>query len=101
MILFDNDGAKALIKAIINITDEKECENFLEDLMTAKEILEISQRMEVAEMLKENMSYSVICEKTGASTATISRVNRCYIYGNGGYRNILEKMNKPDKKSGG
>ena len=87
-----SDGYKLLIKAIVSIDSEEECEAFLEDLMTKKELNDITQRLEVAKMLSEQTVYNKIVEKTGASTATISRVNRAYLYGMGGYGKILEKV---------
>ena len=88
----ENEGIKMLVKAILSIDDENECVNFLEDIMTRKEMLDISQRLMVAKMLSEQAVYNKIVEQTGASTATISRVNRCYNYGAGGYAAVLEKI---------
>ena len=70
----------------------------LDDLMTKKELLDITQRMLVAKMLSEDTVYTKIVEETGASTATISRVNRCYLYGPGGYSNILKKIGTEGEK---
>ena len=68
----------------------EECRAFLEDLMTGKEIQDCSQRILVARMLQEKQVYNAISAATGASTATISRVNRCCAYGTGGYRLVLD-----------
>ncbi|MBQ8850719.1 MAG: hypothetical protein IJ011_10625 [Clostridia bacterium] len=92
MNLNENDGYKLLIKALVALETEEECEAFLEDLITKKELNDITQRLEVAKLLSEQIVYNKIVEKTGASTATISRVNRAYLYGPGGYRKILEKI---------
>lgn len=92
MDLFENDGYKLLIKALVSIHDEEECRLFLDDLMTKKELSDIAQRMLVAKMLYEQAVYNKIVEETGASTATISRVNRCIQYGEGGYFTILKKI---------
>ena len=81
-----------MIKALVAIDNEEECEAFLEDLMTKKELGDITQRLEVAKLLSEQTVYNKIVEQTGASTATISRVNRSYLYGMGGYGMILEKI---------
>ena len=78
----------------MSLKSEEECANFLEDLMTRKEINDAAQRMLVAKMLSEQAVYSKIVEKTGASTATISRVNRAYNYGAGGYDRILKRLEK-------
>lgn len=96
MDLNHNEGYKLLIKAMLSLETEEDCAHFLEDLMTRKEILDAAQRMLVAKLLSEQTVYSKIAEETGASTATISRVNRSYQYGAGGYRYVLEKI-KEDK----
>ena len=91
-----NEGYELLIKALLSLKTEEECANFLEDLMTRKEIADAAQRILVAKLLSEQTVYSKIAEETGASTATISRVNRSYLYGAGGYRTVLEKINNKD-----
>ena len=88
----ENKGYKLLIKALVEVDNENDCEMLLDDLMTRKELLDIAQRMLVVKMLSEQAIYNKIVEETGASTATISRVNRAYIYGSGGYSKILEKI---------
>ncbi len=90
--LRENEACKLLAKAILSLKTEEECLAFLEDLMTRKEISDIGQRLEVAKMLSEQAVYNKIVEKTGASTATISRVNRAYHYGSGGYQKILNRI---------
>ena len=97
MNLNENRGYKLLVKALVAIDNEKDCEALLEDLITRKELLDIAQRMLVAKMLSEQAVYNKIVEDTGASTATISRVNRCYLYGAGGYPKILEKIREEDQ----
>ena len=92
--IFDNESVKLLIKAFMMLENEEECKAFLEDIMTTKEILDISQRIVVAKMLSEQAVYNKIAEETGASTATISRVNRSYSYGTGAYKTVLERLDK-------
>lgn len=92
--IFDNDGAKLLIRALLSLENEEECRAFLEDVLTTKEILDLEQRMIVVKMLSEQTVYNKIAEETGASTATISRVNRSYLYGKGGYQTVLERIVK-------
>lgn len=92
MDLKENKGYNLLIKAIMSLESEDECEKFLEDLLTRKEIEDSAQRLLVARLLSEQVVYSKIAEETGASTATISRVNRAYLYGSGGYREMLKKI---------
>ena len=84
----------ALFDAILSLKDREECYTFFEDVCTINELLSLSQRFEVAAMLKNRNTYLEIAEKTGASTATISRVNRSLNYGNDGYDMVLERMNK-------
>ena len=81
-----------LVKAVLQLETEDECFSFFEDICTIKEIQDMSQRLHVAEMLNQNKSYTEISKETGASTATISRVNKCLNYGSDGYRRILEKL---------
>lgn len=81
-----------LFNAILKLSTVDECYNFFDDLCTIKEVQDMAQRLEVAKMLNENISYIKISEKTGASTATISRVNKCLVYGSDGYKLALDKM---------
>ncbi len=98
MNLNENKGYKLLVKALVAIDNEKECEALLEDLMTKKEMLDIAQRILVAKLLSEQVVYNKIVEETGASTATISRVNRSYLYGAGGYSFVLDKIKEDSDK---
>ncbi|CCZ28517.1 trpR-related protein YerC/YecD [Firmicutes bacterium CAG:194] len=81
-----------LFEAILTLKSKEECYSFFEDLCTVNELLSLSQRFEVAAMLKEHKTYLEIAEKTGASTATISRVNRSLTYGNDGYEMVFSRM---------
>ena len=81
-----------LYKAILTLETEEECYNFFQDLCTIPELRSMEQRYEVATLLSQGMIYNDILERTGASSATISRVNRSLIYGAGGYESVLEKM---------
>ena len=81
-----------LFDAILTLKDKEECYTFFEDVCTVNELLSISQRFEVALMLREGRTYLDISEETGASTATISRVNRSLNYGNDGYDMALKRM---------
>ena len=85
-----------LFHAVLSLKSVEECYKFFDDLCTIHELKSIAQRFAVAKMLKENITYSEIGEKTGASTATISRVNRCLNYGDGGYNLILKRMENND-----
>ena len=81
-----------LFKAILSLENEKECSKFFEDICTIKEIQDIAQRLEVARLLEEGRAYNDVAKQTGASTATISRVNKCISYGSGGYKIVLDRM---------
>ena len=87
-----------LFEAILSLQDKEECYRFFEDVCTVNELLSLSQRFEVARMLRDQRTYLDIAEKTGASTATISRVNRSLNYGNDGYDMVFERMNNKDEK---
>ncbi|MCI8928862.1 MAG: TrpR YerC/YecD [Lachnospiraceae bacterium] len=86
------DAVNHLFDAILCLETREECYDFFEDLCTVNELLSISQRYEVASMLKSRKTYLEIAEKTGASTATISRVNRSLNYGNDGYDLVLGRL---------
>ena len=81
-----------LFDGILCLKTKEECYHFFEDLCTVNELLSLSQRFEVASMLRDHCTYLEIAEKTGASTATISRVNRSLNYGDDGYEMIFERM---------
>lgn len=81
-----------LFEAILSLQDKEECYIFFEDICTVNELLSLSQRFEVAGMLRTQKTYLDIAEKTGASTATISRVNRSLNYGNDGYDMVFERI---------
>ena len=81
-----------LYKAILLLKDEEECYDFFQDLCTITELRAMEQRFEVACMLNKGMIYNDILEKTGASSATISRVNRSLQYGKGGYAVVFERL---------
>lgn len=89
---FKND-LDMLFKAVLELQNIDECYKFFEDIATITELKAISQRIQVAKMLKEKKVYTEIAEATGASTATISRVNKCLNYGQGGYNIVLDRIN--------
>ena len=91
------EAVDTLFDAILSLENRDECYSFFEDLCTVNELLSLSQRFEVAKMLKEKRTYLEISEKTGASTATISRVNRSLNYGHDGYDMVFERMAEQEK----
>lgn len=81
-----------LYDAILQLKNREECYAFFEDICTISELQALSQRLQVAKLLREKITYQEISKRTGASTATISRVNRCVVYGTGGYDLALERI---------
>ena len=92
-----NKAADDLFNAIMSIQDLDECYKFFADLCTAKEIKAMAQRYGVAKLLLDRKTYSEIEESTGASTATISRINRTLQYGADGYISVIERMNSREE----
>ena len=90
-------SADRLFEAILSLKDTDECYNFFEDLCTINELTSLSQRLSVAKKLDEGKTFNVITSETGASSATIGRVNKCLSYGTGGYRKVLDRI-KEEKK---
>ena len=86
------EATDLLFDAILSLKDKAECYTFFEDICTINELMSLSQRFEVAKRLREQKTYLEIAEKTGASTATISRVNRSLNYGNDGYDMVFERI---------
>ncbi len=87
-----NQSTELLFKCVLTLKTVEDCYNFFEDLCTMQELESISQRVMVAKALSEKLVYNDIVEKTGASTATISRVKRSYQYGNGGYDKAFRNL---------
>ena len=94
-----NPTLEYLIRGFLTLQDVNECRDFLFDLCTESELLEMSRRLQAAKMLKSGMIYTEIAERTGLSTATISRVNRCLKYNeNSGYDVVLERLAKEERR---
>ncbi len=89
---FENPEIDGLFSAVLALRDMEDCYRFFEDICTVNEIKSMAQRLEVAKMLRNGATFSSIEEKTGASSATISRVNRCLQYGADGYKTILKRL---------
>ncbi len=94
----DNDNIKFLIEAILELRSLEEGYDFFEDLCTMTELKSMSQRLVVAKMLRDKRVYSEIVKDTGASTATISRVNRSLIYGCNGYEEVFNRLAKKSEE---
>ncbi len=93
----ENDNINFLFRAVLQLQDIDECYDFFEDLCTVQELKTLAQRIVVAKMLSEKSVYTDIVAATGASTATISRVNRSLQYGCDGYDKIFERLNSEDE----
>lgn len=89
---FRNAETDALFEAILSLNSLEECYLFFEDACTIKEIREIAQRFQVARLLADGQNYQEVNAKTGVSTATICRVNKCLNYGEGGYRTAIQRL---------
>ena len=89
-----------LYQAILTLQDLDECKKFFSDLCTVAELRAMEQRFEVAMLLSDGMIYNDILERTGASSATISRVNRCLHYGADGYRTVIPRLREKQGKEG-
>ena len=97
MFQMKNDSLDRFFEAILKLDSIDDCYRFFDDVCTVKEIREIAQRLDVAKYLSEGKNYQEISAMTGASTATISRVNKCLNYGSGGYRSMLAKLKESEK----
>ena len=90
-----------LFQGILTLESVEECYAFFEDVCTIKEAQAMAQRFRVASQLSNNKNYNEIQEDTGASSATISRVNKCLLYGNGGYATALQRLQKTGERNDG
>ncbi len=95
-----NERTDRLLDGILSLQNREEAYRFFEDLCTVNELESLGQRFEVAGMLREDRTYQDIGQTTGASTATISRVNRCLNYGTDGYVMVLDRMSNENQRSG-
>ncbi len=93
---FNTESIERLFKVILELGSVDECYKFFEDICTVKELQDLAQRLDIALMLSEGKNFNLISSEVGASSATISRVNKCLMYGNGGYQTAINKL-KGDK----
>ena len=93
-----SERADMLARAFLSLDSVDDCYRLFEDLFTIREVQDLSQRLEVAQLLSSKATYTEIVEKTGVSTATIGRVNRALNYGAGGYQQVLETLHKEDSQ---
>lgn len=93
-----SDRNAALYRALLTLKTPEECYDFFSDLCTVSEQMAMEQRFEVAVLLDQGSIYSDVLEKTGVSSATVSRVKRCLNYGSGGYRGVLDRMKEQEEQ---
>ena len=96
----DKDMAQSFFDAVLSLKTAEECQAFFLDVCTIKELQDLTQRFQVAVLLNEGRNYQEISRETSVSSATISRVNRCLLYGDGGYRTVLERRAQSEVKNG-
>ncbi len=92
----DMDVANFFFNAVLSLRTVEECQAFFKDVCTIKELQDLTQRLQVAVLLDQGRNYQEISKQTSVSSATISRVNRCLVYGDGGYRTVLDRMKEGD-----
>ena len=93
-----SEEKKLLFEAILSLQSVEECQLFFDDLCTIKELQSLTQRLQVAIQLDEGKNYNAVSEDTGVSSATICRVNKCLLYGDGGYRLVLDRLKKTEEE---
>ncbi len=92
MTKLHSDSVDRLFEAVLSLETVEECYRFFEDICTIKEVLEMAQRLDTAILLDEGKNYQTISQEVGISTATISRVNKCLVYGSEGYRLAIDRL---------
>ena len=95
---FKRPDIDELFEAVLTLKDMEDCYRFFEDICTINEIHAIAQRLQVAKLLSEKKTYNEIESTTGASTATISRINKCLVYGADGYKRVLAAMKEKNNE---
>ena len=93
-----SENMDRLFDAVLKLESREACYAFFEDLCTVKELQDMAQRLQVAQMLYDGCSYQTIAEKAETSTATIGRVSRCLNYGSGGYREVIQRLKKDEEQ---
>ncbi|MBQ1471673.1 MAG: TrpR-like protein YerC/YecD [Eubacterium sp.] len=89
---YQREDIDELFQAVLTLKDVEDCYRFFEDICTVNEIYAIAQRLQVAKLLSQKKTYNEIEQITGASTATISRINKCLVYGADGYKRVLDRL---------
>ena len=99
--ILERNDVDELFDAVLTLKNREDCYRFFEDICTINEIYSIAQRLRVAKLLSEKKTYMEIAQETNASTATISRINKCLVYGADGYKRVLERLAKKEKDDNG
>ena len=94
-----NPDTDQLFEGILKLRSVEECYRFFTDICTIKELQAMTQRLQVAKQLYEGRNYNEVYRDTGVSSATISRVNKCLNYGDGGYKTVLDRMEGKDNET--
>ena len=94
---FHSESVDTLVKGLLKLETEEESYAFLEDVCTIKELQDMAQRFDVALKLSDGFNYNQVSKETGASSATISRVNKCLMYGNNGYKTVIDRIKNEEK----
>ena len=94
---FHSESVDTLVKGLLKLETEEECFAFLEDVCTIKELQDMAQRFDVALKLSDGFNYNQVSKETGANSATISRVNKCLMYGNNGYKTVIDRIKNEEK----
>jgi TrpR-related protein YerC/YecD len=94
---FHSESVDTLVKGLLKLETEEECFAFLEDVCTIKELQDMAQRFDVALKLSDGFNCNQVSKETGASSATISRVNKCLMYGNNGYKTVIDRIKNEEK----
>ena len=95
---FKREDIDELFEAVLTLKDSEDCYRFFEDICTINEIHAIAQRLQVAKLLSEKKTYNEIEALTSASTATISRINKCLVYGADGYKRVLARLKEKESQ---
>lgn len=98
MSSWKNKDTDVLCDVLLSLRNRAECYALLEDLCTIREVQDMAQRLAVAKMLDNGVSYTEICRTTGVSTATVSRISRCYSYGAGGYKTVIDRLARSEEE---
>ena len=99
MTKYSSESIDRLFQSILRLQSVEDCYRFFDDLCTVKEVQDMAQRLDTAVLLDRGENYQTIAKTVGISTATISRVNKCLVYGSGGYRDAIDRINASEEQA--